>query len=138
MGIRTPKASLLPLIRKLAAALIVAVMALTSLPWLSNPAPAAPKAVFAPQIEGTYSVQGTNPSGAAYQGRATITVKDNTAYIRWEIAGDTFHGQGPVKGNQLVVDWGEADPVIYQINPDGSLFGTWAKGRATDNLRPIK
>lgn len=111
----------------------------TSFPILQpQSALAAPKAVYAPQLGGHYRIQGTNPNGAPYQGRATITVKNGTTFIRWEIAGQTFHGQGVLTGSRLVIDWVEPDPVIYSVNSDGSLFGTWAKGRATDNLSPIR
>jgi hypothetical protein len=122
---------------KLAAALCLAVLAVFALASVAPPAQAAPKAVYLPQIEGVYSVQGLNPNGTRYQGRVTITVKGDTAFFRWEIAGDSFHGQGPLTGTTLVIDWGEDDPVIYRINADGTLFGTWAAGRASETLRPI-
>lgn len=138
MAIRTPKASLLPLIKRLGTAMCLMVLAMPLVATLTTPAPAAPKAVYAPQIEGAYQVQGLNPNGSRYEGRVTITVKDNTAFFRWDIAGQTFHGQGPLTGNTLVIDWGEADPVIYQINADGTLNGTWAAGRASETLRPIR
>ncbi|GAA0787679.1 fibronectin-binding protein [Roseibium denhamense] len=105
--------------------------------FIGASATAAPKATFNPQIEGTYSVQGVNPNGTRYSGRVFITVKNNTAFFRWEIAGQTFHGQGPLTGQKLVIDWGEAQPVIYQINADGTLFGTWSGGRASETLRRI-
>jgi hypothetical protein len=123
---------------KLLASFVVAVM--LALPLLAvEPVSvnAAPKAVFLPQIEGTYSVQGLNPNGTRYQGRVVITVKDDTAFFRWDISGQTFHGQGPLNGKTLIIDWGEDDPVIYQINPDGTLFGTWARGKASETLQPL-
>jgi len=138
MAIRTPKASLLPLMKWLGTTLCLMALAMPVVSILAMPATAAPKAVYAPQIEGAYNVQGLNPSGTRYQGRVTIAVKDTTAFFRWEIAGDTFHGQGPLTGTTLVIDWGEADPVIYQINADGSLNGTWAGGRASETLQPIR
>lgn len=138
MAIRTPKASLLPLFKRLGTAMCLLVLALPMVATLTTPVPAAPKAVYAPQIEGAYAVQGLNPNGTRYQGRVTIKVKDNTAFFRWDIAGQTFHGQGPLTGNTLVIDWGEDDPVIYQVNGDGSLFGTWAGGRASETLQPIR
>lgn len=103
----------------------------------TSPAHAAPKAVVVPQIEGAYSVQGLNPDGTRYEGGVTITVKDSTAFFRWTIAGRTFHGQGPLAGNRLVIDWGGADPVFYKINADGTLSGTWAAGKASETLRPL-
>ncbi|GAB4538521.1 MAG: hypothetical protein Tsb0019_39420 [Roseibium sp.] len=122
---------------KLAAALCLAVFATLALAPVAPPVQAAPKAVYLPQIEGVYSVEGLNPNGSRYVGRVTITVKNDTAFFRWEIAGDSFHGQGPLTGTTLIIDWGEDDPVIYRINADGTLFGTWANGRASETLRPI-
>lgn len=104
---------------------------------VTSPAHAAPKAVLVPQIEGAYSVQGLNPDGTRYEGGVTITVKGSTAFFRWTISGQTFHGQGPLAGNRLVIDWGETDPVFYTINADGTLSGTWAAGKASETLRPL-
>lgn len=98
---------------------------------------AAPKPSFLPQIEGKYAVQGLNPDGTRYSGSVTITVKDGTAFFRWDIAGQTFHGQGPLTGNTLIIDWGQKDPVVYQINADGTLTGSWAAGRASETLRRL-
>jgi len=36
----------------------------------------------------------------------------------------------------LTVDWGANAPVIYVINADGTLYGTWAKGKALELLTP--
>ena len=83
-------------------------------------------------------MQGLNPNGTRYQGRVEITIKDGTAFFRWDIAGQKFHGQGPINGSQLIIDWGEEDPVIYRINQDGTLFGTWAAGRASETLSPLR
>lgn len=126
-----------PCLKLLATFTLSLMLALPVLAVGSASVNAAPKAVYLPQIEGTYSVQGLNPNGTRYQGRVTITVKNDTAFFRWDIAGQKFHGQGPLTGKTLIIDWGEDDPVIYQINSDGTLFGTWAGGKASETLRPI-
>lgn len=131
------KTLIFALMRPLALAALVAGAALPAAVLSVGSAAAAPKAVFAPQIEGSYRVQGLNPNGTRYEGRVTITVKDGTAFFRWDIAGQSFHGQGPLNGNNLIIDWGEADPVIYHINADGTLSGTWANGKASEILRPV-
>ncbi|MEO9526181.1 hypothetical protein [Roseibium sp.] len=123
---------------RLAAVLILAVSAAPVLAALSVPSHATTKTAYQPQIEGVYSVLGRNPDGSPYQGQVTISVKDGTAFFQWRIAGQTFHGQGPLTGDTLVIDWGETDPVHYRIEADGSLFGTWARGRASETLRPVK
>ena len=34
---------------------------------------------------------------------------------------------GTLNGTTLTIDWGQPDPVIYQVMNDGTLEGTWAK-----------
>ncbi|WP_305984808.1 hypothetical protein [Roseibium sp. MMSF_3544] len=97
---------------------------------------ASPNAVLQQQIEGTYDSVGRNPDGSRYEGVARIEVRDGTVYMVWNIAGETFSGQGSRNGNTLVIDWGQQDPVIYTIEPDGTLQGTWAAGKAAETLRP--
>ncbi len=100
------------------------------------------KAVVSPtsveQLEGTYSVDGRNPNGSRYEGRVYITAKNGIAFFRWEISGQTFHGQGGMAGSVLTIDWGESQPVIYRVNADGTLDGTWAGGKASERLVRIK
>ncbi|MBO6891766.1 MAG: hypothetical protein JJ866_07490 [Roseibium sp.] len=134
---RTAAMKLTSLLKALLPALLLACVAAPLMIAGPGTSHAAPKAAFAPQIEGVYSVQGLNPNGTRYQGRVNIAVKDGTAFFKWDIAGQTFHGQGPLNGTRLVIDWGEEHPVIYQINQDGTLFGTWAAGRASETLRPL-
>jgi hypothetical protein len=47
-------------------------------------------------------------------------------------------GQGTLNGSMLTVDWGQPDPVIYQVMHDGTLEGTWARGRAKESLTPAE
>lgn len=107
-------------------------------PVIGNIAEAGLKAVYIESLEGTYSVEGYNTNGSRYTGRVYITVKNGVAFFRWEIANDTYHGQGTLNGSVLTIDWGAADPVIYQVNPDGSLDGTWDRGRASERLVRIQ
>ncbi|MDJ0931064.1 hypothetical protein [Breoghania sp.] len=58
------------------------------------------------------------------------------AHFRWDIAGQIYRGTGRLNGNVLTVDWGLADPVIYIVNDDGTLSGTWDRGRASERLVP--
>jgi hypothetical protein len=48
-----------------------------------------------------------------------------------------FHGTGHFAGKMLVVNFGDKDPVIYDIDDDGNLDGEWADGSATDRLEPV-
>ena len=88
------------------------------------------------RLAGQYDVDGRNPNGSQYDGRVEITVRDDVAYFRWDIGSQVFKGQGTLAGNVLTVDWGQADPVIYIVQDDGSLHGTWSNGRASERLTP--
>lgn len=126
------------------AALVICAAVMVCADGFSRPfgAPAAlaaeNKIAIQPDIAGKYVSRGTNPDGTRYLGRAEITVEDGMATIRWTIAGQTFEGLGPLNGTILIVDWGEAEPVVYQIGEDGVLRGTWSGGKATDVLTPAR
>jgi Caspase domain len=85
---------------------------------------------------GNYRVKGTNPNGSAYQGTLTIERSGALYLVRWKIGKDTYEGQGTLNGSTLTVDWGQPDPVIYQVLHDGTLEGTWAQGRGKGSLVP--
>ena len=85
---------------------------------------------------GNYRVQGTNPNGSLYQGTLTIERSGPLYQVQWKIGKDTYEGQGPLNGSTLTVDWGQSDPVIYQVMNDGTLEGTWAKGTGKESLIP--
>jgi Caspase domain len=85
---------------------------------------------------GNYRVQGTNPNGSAYQGTLTIERSGPLYLVRWKIGKDSYEGQGTLNGSTLTIDWGQPDPVIYQVMNDGTLEGTWAKGRGKESLTP--
>jgi hypothetical protein len=104
----------------------------------TEPVHAAFKAVYIENLAGTYKVEGRNTNGSRYSGQVTITVQGDVANFLWSIAGETYRGTGTLKGTVLTVDWGAKDPVIYQVNPDGSLDGTWAAGRASERLERIR
>jgi hypothetical protein len=97
---------------------------------------ADPKAI---DISGKYSIEGTNPNGSTYGGTVTITGSGPVYNFRWLInSGDVFRGSGRLSGNTISVDWGQKYPVIYQVGGDGTLRGTWANGRASEDLVPDK
>jgi hypothetical protein len=96
----------------------------------------APRTATAVVPTGSYRVQGTNPNGSAYQGTLTIERSGSLYLLRWRIGQDIFQGQGTLNGSTLTVDWGQPDPVIYQVQHDGTLEGTWARGRARETLTP--
>lgn len=118
--------------------LIQASVSFGLLPLDTNRAEAAFKAVYLANLEGTYSVDGRNTDGSRYSGRVFVTVQGDMAHFRWEIGSQTYRGQGTLNGNVLTIDWGSKDPVVYQVNPDGSLDGVWAGGRASERLVRIQ
>lgn len=86
-------------------------------------------------ISGMYNVSGRNPDGSRYAGTVVISqVSGNTYSFTWKIGSQTFEGQGDLNGDTISVDWGQADPVIYKVRPDGTLMGLWARGRASETL----
>jgi uncharacterized caspase-like protein len=101
------------------------------------PAPAAPALGFVPPrpIEGLYKVTGVNPNGAAYTGTVRITRLGTQYEVIWQI-GSLYRGVGGFRGDRLVIDWGQQYPVIYTLEPDGRLVGTWANGTASEVLEP--
>ncbi len=86
--------------------------------------------------EGNYDVVGYNPNGSQYKGSLTIKKQGDLYYVTWYIAANTFNGKGYLKGNILTIDWGEPDPVIYTVQENGILKGTWANGAASETLTP--
>ncbi len=101
-----------------------------------QPAPAAlppPAAPAVPDIGGLYTVTGTNPNGTTYSGTCRITRRGSRYFFLWEV-GNTYRGSGAFDGDELVVDWGQPDPVIYTVEADGRLVGTWSNGAATEVL----
>ena len=91
----------------------------------------------APQLEGAYAAKGTNSNGSPYEGLVVIRKHSDGLYmVKWQIGPTNYSGIGELKEDTLSVDWGSGSPVIYHLEPDGSLKGTWDKGAATENLTP--
>jgi len=88
------------------------------------------------RIVGTYTVQGQNPNGSTYRGTATISLNGSTVQMRWNIAGEQFSGSGALVQGILTIDWGASEPVVYKVNPNGTLTGVWAGGQASETLSP--
>jgi hypothetical protein len=45
---------------------------------------------------------------------------------------------GRLQGRTLSVDWGDKYPVIYRLEDDGRLAGTWSNGAAEETLTPVR
>ncbi len=90
--------------------------------------------VSAASLAGSYDVRGRNPNGSAYSGALEIAVIDNVPNFTWNVGNRIYKGQGSFVGNVLVVNWGNSAPVIYTIDLDGNLSGTWSNGQASERL----
>ena len=86
-------------------------------------------------LVGKYTAQGRNPDGSRYQGTVAISKEGEIYHFQWWIGNQTYRGKGTLSDGVLTVDWGDSQPVIYQVMADGALKGTWAGGKASENLR---
>jgi len=86
--------------------------------------------------EGTYSVEGKNADGKAYEGTVEIAKKGKRYRLSWEVGDQAYEGTGTLAGNLLTVDWGAATPVVYALADDGSLTGLWDGGYGEETLTP--
>ncbi len=88
-------------------------------------------------VAGTYSARGTNPEQKKYEGFVVITKgSGNTCNFAWTLPTEKYTGSGELKDGRLSVNWGAPDPVIYVVESDGELRGTWANGEGTEELIP--
>ena len=83
----------------------------------------------AQDLSGSYSVAGTNLDGSPYSGKAVITLTSGyTCDIAWTTGGSTSSGICMRSGNAFAAGYeldGKVGLVIYLIEPDGTLNGTW-------------
>jgi len=86
------------------------------------------------EIIGSYRVRGRNPDGSSYRGTAVIQDNLGSAEMRWRVGGRAYQGVGKIVGREFVVDWGSQYPVIYTMDVDGTLVGSWANGAASEVL----
>ena len=121
-----------------AAAPLAKLLPLEVSPPVAPPAQVQTQTQVRPTIAGRYSVVGTTPKGQSYTGQVTIRGGGDNVVVEWRLAdGTNYTGQGSMKGDVVTIDWGDAHPVIYRLEPQtGVLRGTWANGRATDVLTP--
>lgn len=90
------------------------------------------------QIAGLYNARGTNPNGSTYSGVVTISQQNGLYNFIWKIANATYAGSGSFQGDELVINWGQAHPVIYRLDSANRLVGTWNNGNATEVLTPVR
>lgn len=87
------------------------------------------QAVSAQNIGGNYLVAGTNLDGSPYGGEARITLtSEYTCEIEWITGATTSNGICMRSGNAFTAGYtlnGDIGLVIYLVQPDGTLDGTW-------------
>ena len=80
-------------------------------------------------IGGHYLVKGTNLDGTIYEGDAQITLTSKfTCEIEWKTGGSTSDGICMRDGNAFTAGYelnGKVGLVIYLVQDDGTLDGTW-------------
>ena len=83
----------------------------------------------AQDIGGHYLVKGTNLDGTTYKGDAQITLTSKfTCEIEWKTGGSTSDGICMRDGNAFTAGYqlnGKVGLVIYLVQDDGTLEGTW-------------
>ncbi len=89
----------------------------------------AASAVAAQDVGGHYTVKGTNLDGSPYDGEAQITLtSEYTCNIVWKTGGTTSKGICMRDSNAFTAGYqlrGKVGLVIYLIQKDGTLDGTW-------------
>ena len=86
--------------------------------------------------EGRYNADGRNPNGSRYRATVDVTRLGDHYRFDWKSGSQSYHGDGTMEGNVLVVNWGSTTPVIYAIAENGTLNGLWDAGRAGEVLTP--
>ena len=89
------------------------------------------------ELEGEYTVKGTNPGGkGGYTGELRIRKTGETYQLRWTIPGSRpYFGVGLKVGDSLHVGWGigsETYAVISYDFKDGAAKGTWTIGGSSN------
>ncbi len=92
----------------------------------------------APSPQGRYRTEGTNPNGSPYAGTVTVTRRGEQYQFAWQTGPTSYKGTGSRDGNLLIVDWGGRQPMLYALNPDGTLSGLWDAGRGSEKLTPLR
>lgn len=65
-----------------------------------------------------------------------LTQSANVISMAWQVGASSYIGTGIRDGRVVIVNWGDATPVVYVVMPDGTLHGTWAGGLALEKLSP--
>jgi uncharacterized caspase-like protein len=87
---------------------------------------------------GQYTTDGMNPDGKSYSGTVAIDRRGEQYHFAWQTGSTSYKGTGRRQGNLMIVDWGSTMPMLYALNPDGTLSGLWDAGRGHETLTPVQ
>lgn len=81
----------------------------------------------------TYAVNGADADGKTYQGEMAVTRRDEVYQMSWNLGAESYDGVAVQSGNTLAAayttgtDGKGCGAVVYKINADNSLDGTWGE-----------
>ena len=84
-------------------------------------------------LAGTYAVNGAGVDGKTYQGEVVVTKRDAVYQMSWKVGAENYDGVAVQSGNTLAAtfttgtDGRGCGAIIYKINADDSLDGTWGE-----------
>jgi hypothetical protein len=90
----------------------------------------------APAPSGKYRIEGMNPNGKPYSGTLTVTSRGPQYQFAWQTGPTSYKGTGTREGNVMIVNWGSTMPMLYSLNPDGTMSGLWDAGRGNEIATP--
>ena len=87
--------------------------------------------VNAEDLQGTYRVTGSSANGSnPYTGTVVVVERGDTFQVAWSIGGTRHIGTGILNGTILSVVYQPerqaAGIAVYQVDPDGTLYGQWS------------
>jgi len=84
------------------------------------------KRIKGTDLEGEYTVNGSNTAGKAYEGKLNVKKSGAGYTFSWN-AGSTFEGFGIRQGETVAVGFGgdKCGFVSYEVKPGGTLEGKW-------------
>lgn len=85
-------------------------------------------------LDGTWLADGMNSNGSRYDGIVQMRLEGSAVAMLWDVGEQYFEGVGTIDGRVITIDWGQAQPVVYVVMPNGELHGTWDGGRAVERL----
>lgn len=93
----------------------------------------APPAKVGGDLAGTYTVNGSGPDGKSYDGEMAVTKRDAVYQMSWKVGTEAYDGIAVRSGNTMAAayttgtDGKGCGAVVYKVNADGSLDGTWGE-----------